>query len=80
MPKSIFLDKPRTAVFHSHISEELQDRIRAVQSRLKEHDSGAVFPVDQIVEEALQRATRLAETELNKRANPASTALVDAPR
>lgn len=66
MPKSIFLDKPKTAAFHCRISEELQARIRAVQARLKEHNSGAVFPLDQIVEEALQRATRAAEAELSK--------------
>jgi hypothetical protein len=67
MPRSIFLDKPKTAAFHCRISEELHGRIRAVQARLKEHDNGAVFPLDQIVEEALQRATRAAEAELSKR-------------
>lgn len=72
MPRSIFLDKPKTAAFHCRISEELHRRIRAVQVRLKEHDNGAVFPLDQIVEEALQRATRAAEAELSKRTAAAS--------
>lgn len=80
MPKSIFLDKPKTVVFHCRISDELQNRIRTVQARLKDNDRGAVFPVDQIVEEALQRATRLAEAELGKRSRPTPAASAEATR
>ena len=58
MTKPIFLDKPKTTAFHCRISNELHGRVRAVQAHLKQHSDGAVFPLDQIVEEALQRATR----------------------
>jgi len=67
MPKSILVAKAKTAVIHSHITQELHDRIRSVQDNLKTLGNDAVFPVDQIVEDALQRATRLAEAELSRR-------------
>lgn len=75
MRKSVLVLKAKTSVFHCRISEELHERIQGVQSRLKQLGD-AVFPVDQIVEEALQRATRLAEGELQKRgiAKPAAEA------
>jgi hypothetical protein len=75
MRKSVLLVKAKTSVFHCRISEELHERIQSVQSRLKQLGD-AVFPVDQIVEEALQRATRSAEGELQKRgtAKPAAEA------
>ncbi len=67
MPKSILVTKAKTAIIHCHISEELHDRIRDVQANLKALGNDAVFPLDQIVEDALQRATRLAEAELSRR-------------
>jgi hypothetical protein len=70
MRKSIFLAKAKTSVFHCRINQELHERIQNVQTRLKERGD-AVFPIDQIIEETLQRATRLAEVELTKRANAA---------
>jgi hypothetical protein len=69
--KSILLAKTKTSIFHCRISEELHQRVQAVQARLKELGD-AVFPIDQIVEEALQRATRQAETELARRASAKS--------
>lgn len=69
--KSVLLSKAKTAVFHCRISEELHQRIQAVQSRTKELGD-AVFPVDHIVEEALRRATHLAETELTRRGSATS--------
>lgn len=71
MPKSILLEKPKTAVFHCRISQELRDRLKALQDQLKKNGGGAVFPIDQIVEDALERAARLAEGELSKRQAPA---------
>lgn len=70
MPKSILLEKPKTVVFHCRISQDLRDRLKALQEQLRKDGGGAVFPVDQIVEEALERATRLAEAELERRAPP----------
>lgn len=67
--KSVLLTKTKTRVFHCRIGEDLHRRIQGVQAQLKQLGD-AVFPVDQIVEEALQRAMRLAEAELAKRANP----------
>ena len=67
MPKSILVTKAKTAIIHSHISEELHERIRRVQAQLKAFGNDAVFPLDQIVEDALQRATRRAEAELSRR-------------
>jgi hypothetical protein len=73
MPKSILVAKAKTAAFHCQISQELHDRIRGVQAQLKTLGNDAVFPVDQIVEDALHRATRLAEAELSCRSPPADT-------
>ena len=73
MRKSVLLAKAKTSVFHCRISEELHERIQGVQSRLRDRGD-AVFPIDQIVEEALLRATRLAEIELGRRATPAAEA------
>lgn len=70
MPKSVFLEKPKTAVLHCRISEELHLRVKGVQDRLRKLGGGAVFPVDQIVEDALDRAARQAENELDRRAAP----------
>jgi hypothetical protein len=73
MRKSVLLTKAKTSVFHCRIREELHERIQGVQRRLRERGD-AVFPVDQIVEEALQRATRLAEAELGRRPTAAPAA------
>jgi hypothetical protein len=70
MPKSVFVEKPKTAVLHCRVSEELHARLKNVQDRLRKLGGGAVFPVDQIVEEALERAARQAESELDRRATP----------
>jgi hypothetical protein len=70
MPKSVLLEKPKTAVIHCRIDHELHGRLKALQDRLKKLGGGAVFPVDQIVEEALDRATRQAEAELDRRDPP----------
>ena len=67
MPKSILVTKPKTAMMQVHISQELHDRIRGVQAKLKALGNDAVFPVDQIAEDALQRAAKLAEAELSRR-------------
>ncbi|MDB5987849.1 MAG: hypothetical protein JWR16_2902 [Nevskia sp.] len=67
MPKSILVAKAKTEKFTCRISQELHGRIQDVQAKLKILGNDAVFPLDQIVEETLQRATRLAETELSKR-------------
>jgi hypothetical protein len=70
MPKSILVTKAKTEKIIGCISRELYDRIQAVQKRLKELVNDAVFPVDQIIEDALRRATRLAEAELSNRSKP----------
>ncbi len=67
MAKSILVAKPKTEKLVSHISQDLYKRIQAVQSRLKALGNEAVFPLDEIVEDALQRATKLAESELAMR-------------
>ncbi|MDE0855705.1 MAG: hypothetical protein OSA97_14910 [Nevskia sp.] len=67
MPKSILLEKPKTAQFHCRIGEELNTRLKVLQQRLKKLGGGAVFPIDQIVEDALERAAKLAEAELDRR-------------
>jgi hypothetical protein len=70
MTKSVLLEKPKTAVIHCRIGQDLHGRLKAVQDRLKKLGGGAVFPVDQIVEEALERATKQAEAELDRREPP----------
>ncbi|MDB5973687.1 MAG: hypothetical protein JWR07_447 [Nevskia sp.] len=65
--KSILVAKPKTEKLAAHISQELYKRIQAVQSRLKALSNDVVFPLDEIVEDALQRATQLAEVELAMR-------------
>jgi hypothetical protein len=67
MPKPILVTKAKTEKITGRISLELYERIQAVQDKLKALGNDAVFPVDQIIEDALQRATRLAEAELSKR-------------
>lgn len=67
MAKSILVAKPKTEKLVSHISQELYKRIQAVQSRLKALGNEAVSPLDEIVEDALQRTTKLAEAELAMR-------------
>ena len=64
MAKSILVAKPKTEKLVSHISQQLYKRIQAVQSRLKALGNEAVSPLDEIVEDALQRTTKLAEAEL----------------
>jgi hypothetical protein len=64
MPKPILVPKAKTEKLTFRVSQELYNRIQTVQSKLKALGSDAVFPLDEIVEEALQRATKLAETEL----------------
>lgn len=67
MAKSILVAKPKTEKLTFRVSQELYSRIQTVQSRLKALGNDAVFPLDEIVEEALQRATKLAEAELAMR-------------
>lgn len=67
MAKSILVAKPKTEKLTSHISQDLYKRIQAVQSRLKTLGNDAVFPLDEIVEDALQRAIKQAEAELAMR-------------
>ena len=67
MPKPILVTKAKTEKITGRISLDLYERIQAVQDKLKALGNDAVFPVDQIIEDALQRATRLAEAELTKR-------------
>ena len=69
MPKSILVTKAKTEKITGHISQELFGRIQAIQKKLKTLGNDAVFPVDQIIEDALQRATRLAEAELSNRSS-----------
>lgn len=64
---SVFVAKPKTAAMSFHVSEPLQQRVKAVQTKLKETDDDAVFPLDRIVEDALTRAVDLAERELSAR-------------
>jgi len=72
MPKPILVTKAKTEKITARISLELYDRIQAVQDKLKSLGDDAVFPVDQIIEDALQRSTRLAEAELSRRSDPDS--------
>jgi hypothetical protein len=72
MTKPILIAKAKTEKITARISLELYERIQAVQHKLKALGNDAVFPVDQIVEDALQRATRLAEAELSNRSDPGS--------
>ena len=72
MSKSILVTKAKTEKITGHISQELFGRIQAIQRKLKILGNDAVFPVDQIIEDALQRATRLAETELSNRSSQGS--------
>ncbi len=67
MVKSILVAKPKTEKLTFHVSQDLYKRIQAVQSRLKALGNDAVFPLDEIVEDALQRATKQAEAELAMR-------------
>ena len=67
MSRSIFTTRPKVAPISTRISQELFDRIQAIQTRLKTLDGDAVFPIEQIVEDALQKAVKLAEAELAKR-------------
>ena len=77
MPKPLLVTKAKTEKITGRISLERFERIQAVQDKLRALGNDAVFPVDQIIEDALQRATRLAEAELSKRggtdAPPAAT-------
>jgi hypothetical protein len=65
MRKSILVTKAKTEKITGTISLELYERIQVVQKKLKSLGNDAVFPVDQIIEDSLLRATRLAETELS---------------
>ena len=56
MPKPILVTKAKTEKITGRISLELYERIQAVQDKLKALGNDAVFPVDQIIEDALQRA------------------------
>ncbi|GAC1632167.1 MAG: hypothetical protein NVS9B10_26320 [Nevskia sp.] len=67
MSRSIFTTRPKVAPISTRISQELFDRVQAIQSQLKRLDSDAVFPIEQIVEDALQKAVKLADAELAKR-------------
>jgi hypothetical protein len=67
MAKSILVAKPKTEKLSVSISQALYQRIQAVQSRLKALGNDTVFPLDEIVEDALQRAIKLAEAELAMR-------------
>ncbi len=73
MPKPVLVTKATIAKITGRISQALYDRIQAVQDKLKSLGNDAVFPADQIIEDALQRATRLAEAELSRRIDPDST-------
>jgi hypothetical protein len=75
MPRSIFTTRPKVAPISTRISQELFDRVQAIQARLKALDGDAVFPIEQIVEDALQKAAKQAEAELATRAaaNPGGT-------
>ena len=73
MPKPILVTKAKTEKITARISRELYERIQMVQDKLKALGNDAVFPVDQLIEDALQRATRLAEAELSRRIDPDST-------
>lgn len=66
-PRSIFLDRPKTTTFTCHITDDLQGRIKSIQDTLKQDSGTSVFPLDQIVEDALQRAVQAAESELAHR-------------
>lgn len=72
MSRSIFTTRPKVAPISTRISQELFDRIQAVQSQLKALDGDAIFPIEQIVEDALQKAAKLAEAELAARSARAS--------
>ena len=67
MAKPILDAKPKTEKLVSHICQQLYKRIQAVQSRLNALGNEAVFPLTEIVEDALQRATKLADAELAMR-------------
>lgn len=64
MSRSIFTTRPKVAPISTRISQELFDRVQTIQARLKTLDGDAVFPIEQIVEDALQRAVKVAEAEL----------------
>ena len=73
MPKHILVTKAKTEKITARISRDLYERIQMVQDKLKALGNDAVFPIDQVIEDALQRATRLAEAELSRRIDPDST-------